>query len=130
VTFAPEDVGPARSEGHIPAGTIIGSIEPDTELQLLRAVEGGVQVEVVIDGEAYDPAKTLAAKDCPHAEVVNVQTFVAFIQDDAGVVVEWQVRVRARCGSCATQFDIHPNGRRPKDSNVGVVFAMLPLKEE
>jgi hypothetical protein len=103
------------------------------ELVLLQEHQGatGLEVEIMIDGDSYDPAKTLAAKDCPHSEVLNIQTLVAFIKDETtDTVIEWQVRVRARCGSCASVFDIHPNGRAPRDGGHGVVFAMQPLKEE
>jgi hypothetical protein len=103
------------------------------ELLLLEEVQGptGLEVEVLIDGDSYDTARTLAAKGCPHSEVLNVQTLIAFIKDETtDTVIEWQVRVRARCGSCATVFDIHPTGRRPRDGGHGVVLAMLPTKED
>jgi len=105
-------------------------IDDDAELLLTHASRG-LEVEIKVGGEDVDPVWALSVKECPHAEVVNIQTLVAFIKDETtDTVIEWQVRVRARCGSCGGTFDIHPNGRAPRDGGHGVVLAMLPTKED
>lgn len=113
-----------------------------TDLLLAQAGESTrIGVDFLVDGQPFDPT---ARPDCKHEEVVNVQTLVAFIRNDRvvegvteegdmieqrfqGEVGEWQVRIRARCGSCGIPFDVDPSSARvPRDNPRGAVLRMTP----
>jgi hypothetical protein len=92
--------------------------------------QGGVLVDVEVDGVPVPLDWTAIPTECGHGAVVNLETVVAFIKDEPdnpeAPVVDWQLRVRGRCGECGTHFDIAPTGRVPKDGGHGVVLALRP----
>lgn len=86
--------------------------------------DAGIIAETVVSGKTAPRQEP--QKACTHDRSVMTENFVAFIKDDDGVTIEWQMRVRAECVDCNTKFVIAPTGRVPRDGGPGVVVSMLP----
>ncbi len=85
----------------------------------------------ITEGEAQAERRDPAT--CPHpAGEVMVETLVALVEagriDDEHMVPERrEIRVKAFCGACGTDFDVAREGRAPRDGSPGTVLTLTSL---
>jgi hypothetical protein len=90
--------------------------------------DGSVIAETFIAGRTA-PSR-VEPSPCSHDRELLTNCLVAFIKDDDGKTIEWQMRVRAQCADCDVPFVIAPTGRVPRDGGHGVVVALAPFVTE
>ena len=72
---------------------------------------------------------------CLHKAQLNIsqggesEPVVAFVVDNQGNVIDWQVKIKIRCGECGVPFEPDLTGRRPLDGSPGLVVSVRPVED-
>lgn len=92
-----------------------------------------VSAEIRIDGESI--ALDQPGPPCEHKTQLNISQgdpgnpVVAFIANDQGTVIDWQIKVKIRCGECGQAFQPEMSGHRPRDGSHGLVLSVQPVED-
>jgi hypothetical protein len=94
---------------------------------VLDALQDGGRAEASAWGKTIDPFAP--PKPCGH-RTLGVDYVTALIQDDLGLIVSREVRVRVRCAECGVPCAVSLEVRRPKTGEEhGLVLSVTPLEE-